>query len=139
MNLENTIRKVSLSLAGLSLAASMSCSSNQQEKSYIHQSTAPAESAGERTLISTPEGEKLISVENKPVKVLKLHYHKQYSEQDLYQYYLGERPANKTVSFNAYKKRFDRLNHVFEGTKVDFLKLEDLNGNGKVGSRYHFP
>lgn len=139
MNLENTIRKVSLGLAGLSLAASMSCSSNQQEKSYIHQSTAPAESAGERTLISTPEGEKLISVENKPVKVLKLHYHKQYSEQDLYHYFRAEYPATKNMSFNQYKRRVFQLNHALEGNMVDILKLPDDNGNGRVGSRIYFP
>ncbi len=135
MSLENTIRKVSLSLAGLSLAASMSCGSNQQEKSYIHQPSAPAV---EQTSVESPAYGKQPVSTDKP-RVLKLHYHKQYSEQDIYHYFRAEYPATKNVSFSQYKRRVFQLNHALEGNMVDLLKLEDLNGNRKVGSRDYFP
>ena len=72
-------------------------------------------------------------------RVLKLHYHKQFSQQDLRHYFRAEYPATKHMSFSQYKRRVYQLNHALEGNMVDLLKLPDANENRKVGSRDYFP
>ena len=138
MSLENTIRKVSLSLAGLSLAASISCTSDRPDKLVGREYTEPAAPAVKQ---ASPGNAVLPEqrVDLSKVRVLPLHYHKQFSEQDLYHYFRAEYPATKHMSFSQYKRRVEKLNQALDGNMVDLLKLPDLNGNRKVGSRYYFP
>jgi hypothetical protein len=138
MNLENTIRKVSLSLAGLSLAASMSCTSDRPDKLVGREYTEPVAPAAEQVSPGNavhPEQR----VDLSKVRVLSLHYHKQFSEQDLIHYFRAEYPATKHMSFNQYKTRVEKLNHAYDGNMVDWLKLPDANENKRVGSRDYFP
>lgn len=145
MNLENTIRKVSLGLAGLSLAANISCTSGQQDKLVGHEPTEPSAPAAEHlgglggNVVLRAEIPTTQQLDLSKARVLPLHYHKQFSEQDLYHYFRAEYPATKQVSFNKYKRRVFQLNNALNGNMVDLLKLPDLNGNRKVGSRNYFP
>ena len=135
MNLENTIRKVSLSLAGLALAANISCGTSQREKDVTnYRPEAPVTSSVEQA----GPGNSVLSEQKYDIskaRVLQLHHHRQFSQQDLRHYYRDEYPATKNISFNQYKRYVEKKNQVIEGNMVDLLKLPDLNGNRKVGSR----
>lgn len=131
MNLESAVKKLSLGIASLAMVANISCSKPQ------HVENTPVVSPVGQASV---EGASSYVLEQKvdlyKAKLLKLHYHKQYTTADLYRFYNEEKPASNHVRFRAYQRYFENLNNLNLGNKAEIVKLPDLNEDWKVGDHH---
>ena len=66
-------------------------------------------------------------------KVIDVQYGKPFDPNDVLRFYLGESPSsNSEKLFDAYRDDFKYINPgLKQGVKVDYLKIRDLNNNGR--------
>lgn len=167
MSLERHVNRLTLGLAGLALAANLSCevrphietkAEPQPSQTYAKVTPEDVKKYTDRLGLPEPSQEEIDKIYADPemskklqeadeygaeygsilnrimkAKVIDVQYGKPFDPNDVLRFYLGESSSSDSERvFDAYRTDFKYLNPgLKQGMKVDYLKIRDLNNNGR--------